>query len=87
MSNARNQKGHSLRKYMTRRSFREGFEDYITGRQPRFDDYQKGEQWSYERGRQFAAAHPTLCRYKHGNAIMNEAFRLMAMSLNQKEII
>jgi len=87
MSNARNQKAHSLRKYMTRRSFREGFEDYITGRQPRFDDYPKGEQWSYERGRHFAAANPTLRRYKHGNAISNEAFRLMSISLDQKEII
>ena len=87
MSNARNQKAHSLRKYMTRRSFREGFEDYVTGRPPRFDDYPKGEQWSYERGRHFAAANPTLRRYKHGNAITNEAVRLMCNSLDQKEII
>ena len=87
MSNARNLKANSIRKYMTRRSFREGFEDYTTGRQPRWDDYPKSERWAYERGRQFAAAHPTLRRYKHGNAILNEALDLMIVSLKQKEII
>jgi len=77
----------TLRTVMRRASFVQGHRSFLKGQPLNYDAYPHSinEQWSYERGRQFAAlfAQPI----KNGHTIRTAALMAYAGALNRREIL
>ena len=76
----------TLRTVMRSKSFVDGHRSFLQGKPLDYDrHYHVNEQWSYERGRQFAALYPL--PIKNGRTIRMDALRAYAGALNRREII
>jgi hypothetical protein len=77
----------TLRTVMRRASFVQGHRSFLQGQPLLYDAYPHciNEQWSYERGRQFAALFPHPVKNK--NTIRMDALRAYATALNRREIL
>lgn len=77
----------TLRTVMRRASFVHGHRSFLKGQPINYDAYPNctNEQWSYERGRQFAAIFPE--PVKNGKTIRTAALYAYAGALNRREIL
>lgn len=77
----------TLRTVMRRASFVHGHRSYLKGQPIDYDAYpcSINEQWSYERGRQFAALFPE--PIKNGHTIRTAALYAYSGALNRREIL
>jgi hypothetical protein len=76
----------TLRTVMRRKSFVDGHRSFLQGKPLDYDRHHHvNEQWSYERGRQFAALYPL--PIKNGKTIRMDALHAYAGALNRREII
>ena len=95
MRNSRTAKTTKMQTYMGRLEFRLGYDDYISGKPMRDEDSWTGggyglhpinQQWTYERGRHFAAWCKSLGYvgpFKRGRQI--EAWAIDAMAQGQQD--
>jgi hypothetical protein len=77
----------TLRTVMRRASFVHGHRSFLQGKPLVYDAYPHciNEQWSYERGRQFAALWPHPVKNKA--TIRMDALRAYAAALNRRDVI
>lgn len=82
-----NVKGCTVLSILRTRRFNEGYRDYPSSFHSDYEKWNVKDQWSYERGRQFAAATNKTITIKSEKAVRTQAIRVFGDLFRNKAIV